>query len=135
MTEYAVVTSPTDLVNAVLYIHLLLMLEHWWCMNQYSCIMTKNFTTHAVLEMRLDVTFSTCVVLYVPVKSTLHQLVVVRAIVIKFEVVMLLMCVYYAPINCMSTSTLPGQWWRTIGIDIFFVSSVVGCLRMSVFYK
>ena len=115
MTEYAIMTSPTDLVNAVLYIHPLLMLEHWWFMNQYRCIMTRDFTTRAVLEIIVDVTFSTYVVLLVLVNNTLHQPVVVRAIVTKFEVVGLLVHVYYAPINCMRTSLHPGQWWETRG--------------------
>lgn len=52
-------SSSTDLVIAVLYIHLLLMLERWWSMN----LMTRNFTTHAVLEIILDVKIFTHVVL------------------------------------------------------------------------
>ena len=39
--------------------------------------MTSNFTTHAVLEMVVDVSFFTYVVPLVPVKDTVHQPVVV----------------------------------------------------------
>jgi len=51
-------TAPTGLFNAVHYIHHLLMLEHWW-----SKILTMIFTTRAVLEMVVDVSFFTHVAL------------------------------------------------------------------------
>ena len=54
-------TLLTGLFNAVVYIHLPLMLERWWSMAQMD--MTRNFMMYAVLEMRLDVTFSLHVVL------------------------------------------------------------------------
>ena len=59
MHEYDIMSSPTDLAIAVLYILMLLMLEQWWSMN----LMTRNFTTHAVLEIILDVECFTHVVL------------------------------------------------------------------------
>ena len=54
-------TAPTGLFNAVHYIHHLLMLEHWWSMNQK--ILTMIFTTYAVLEMVVDVSLFTHVAL------------------------------------------------------------------------
>ena len=66
MHEYDIMSSPTDLAIAVLYILMLLMLEQWWSMNLITrnfTTMTRNFTTHAVLEIILDVECFTHVVL------------------------------------------------------------------------